>query len=303
MSGQNSTFAAIALWKIEHLAMETIILRPENELLKKYVEYFLFLKKSDNNLVNYTTFPNSNLCVAIYKENKVTYLNDGKNNICSIAVGENRFSSRIYGFHTRPFTVDLHCELDQVCIIFRAAALGVFTVEDLDGVGASDRAVEDFLQLKDRFLLEQVFEERHPALRARLLENALVAKLNDRIPARLLEVLAHIKLSSALGQDTNVALLCRKFGISDTTLYRLFRGHVGQSPQRFIKTVRFRRALPVVLDNESPLTQIGMENNYYDQAHFIKDFRAFSGMAPKKLQKKASLAQDRLAWIFEETVV
>jgi len=281
--------------------METIILRPENELLKKYVEYFLFLKKSDHNLINYTTFPNSNLCLAIYKQNKVTYVNDGKNNICSIAVGENRFSSRIYGFHTSPFKVNLQGELDQVCIIFHAAALGAFTGESLDGIGTTNRAVEDFLQFKDGFLLEQVFDEHHPVLRARLLEKALVGKLNDRIPYRLWEALEHIRLASYSGQDTVIELLCKKLGISDTTLYRLFKTHLGQNPQQFLKTVRFRRALPVLLGKEAPLTQIGLDHNYYDQAHFIKDFRAFAGLPPKKLQGKVSLAQDQLAWIFEES--
>jgi len=281
--------------------METIILRPENELLKKYVEYFLFLKKSDHNLINYTTFPNSNLCLAIYKQNNVTYVNDGKNNICSIAMGENRFSSRIYGFHTSPFKVNLQGELDQVCIIFRAAALGAFTGERLDGIGTTNRAVEDFLQFKDGFLLEQVFDEHDPVLRARLLEKALVEKLNDRIPYRLMEALEHIRLASYSGQDTVIELLCKKLGISDTTLYRLFKAHLGQNPQQFLKTVRFRRALPVLLGKEAPLTQIGLDHNYYDQAHFIKDFRAFAGLAPKKLQGKVSLAQDQLAWIFEES--
>ena len=280
--------------------METIILRPENELLNKYVEYFLFLRKSDNNLINYTTFPNSNLCLAIYKQNKVSYVKDGRNNFCSIAQGGNSFSSRIYGFHANPFRVHLEGNLDQICIIFRPAALGAFTGEALDGVETSDKALEDFLQLKDSFLLEQIFEQHHPVLRARLLEQALLEKLDDRIPSRLREVLEHIKLSSSLGQDTNVEQLCRKFGISDTTLYRLFRTHLGQNPQQFLKTVRFRRALPVVLAREAPLTQVGLDNNYYDQAHFIKDFKTFAGLAPMKLQKKVSLSQDRLAWIFEE---
>ena len=48
--------------------METIILKPQHELLKRYIEYFLFLDKRDNNLVDYTTFPNNNLCLAIYME-------------------------------------------------------------------------------------------------------------------------------------------------------------------------------------------------------------------------------------------
>ncbi|MFD0878251.1 helix-turn-helix domain-containing protein, partial [Massilia pinisoli] len=34
--------------------------------------------------------------------------------------------------------------------------------------------------------------------------------------------------------------------------------------------------------NSESLTAIAYEGNYYDQAHFIKDFKAFTGVSPKK---------------------
>lgn len=41
--------------------MNSTIIKPKNEILKKYVQYFLFFNKADHNALNYTTFPNKNL--------------------------------------------------------------------------------------------------------------------------------------------------------------------------------------------------------------------------------------------------
>jgi AraC-like DNA-binding protein len=37
-----------------------------------------------------------------------------------------------------------------------------------------------------------------------------------------------------------------------------------------------------------PLTHIGLEAGYYDQSHFIKDFKEFSGTSPKKFLNQSS---------------
>ncbi|RZK38740.1 MAG: AraC family transcriptional regulator [Pedobacter sp.] len=278
--------------------METKILKPQHELLKRYIEYFLFLDKHDNNLVNYTTFPNNNLCLAIYRQNKVSYTRDPKTNSCTIQESGRLFSSRIYGFHAMPFNVDLRSQVDQVCIIFHPSALSAFTKESLIELQTSDSVFEDLFQSKDRFALEQLFEENDMAERAKLLERFFLGKLMGRIPIKVQQALECI--GSAGTAKMGIELLCGKLGISDTTLFRLFRTHLGQNPQQFIKTIRFRKALPLVLDHIKPLTQIGLEGDYYDQPHFIKDFRTFTGMAPRELRQQVSLQQDQLAWIYKE---
>ena len=281
--------------------METKILKPQHELLKRYIEYFLFLDKRDHNLVNYTTFPNNNLCLAIYRQNRVSYTRDAKTNSCTVQQNGRPFSSRIYGFHNMPFNVDLRSEVDQVCIIFHPSALSAFTKESVFELQSSDSVFEDLFQSGDRFCLEQLFEQNDMAERAQLLERFFLGKLMGRIPHKVQQALDCIWSAGTGHPKMGIGLLCEKLKISDTTLFRLFRTHLGQNPQQFIKTVRFRNALPLVLDQTRPLTQIGLEGDYYDQPHFIKDFRTFSGMSPRKLRQQASLQQDQLAWIYKET--
>jgi AraC-like DNA-binding protein len=57
---------------------------------------------------------------------------------------------------------------------------------------------------------------------------------------------------------------------------------VGITPKRFASLRRFEQA--VALARTSPsLTETALAAGYYDQSHFIRDFRRFSGAAPGEL--------------------
>ena len=66
-------------------------------------------------------------------------------------------------------------------------------------------------------------------------------------------------------------------------LERKFSKQVGISPKQLGKIIRLQAALKMMLNNKAEnLTQVAYENEYYDQAHFIKDFKEFTGINPKQ---------------------
>lgn len=69
-------------------------------------------------------------------------------------------------------------------------------------------------------------------------------------------------------------------GISARQLRRLFEFYVGTSPKTFSKVIRFQKVLQA--ENRSQ-SQVFFDAGYYDQAHFIKDFKAFYGITPGKV--------------------
>lgn len=66
---------------------------------------------------------------------------------------------------------------------------------------------------------------------------------------------------------------------------RQFKKLSGFSPRSFLRIMRFNSVLNKDYQHKS-LTEIGIECGYYDQSHFIHDFRKFSGISPKKYFKK-----------------
>ncbi len=64
-------------------------------------------------------------------------------------------------------------------------------------------------------------------------------------------------------------------------LERKFVNQVGTSPKQLGKVIRMQTALKMLLNQEpTSLTEIAYESAYYDQAHFIKDFKEFTGLSP-----------------------
>lgn len=77
--------------------------------------------------------------------------------------------------------------------------------------------------------------------------------------------------------------LARNLGISHRQLDRRFQGAVGIAPKVFSCLVRFQASLQLpkkqVLHN---LTDLALAAGYYDQSHFIRDFREYAGMSPRQ---------------------
>ncbi|MEQ9425924.1 MAG: helix-turn-helix domain-containing protein [Cyclobacteriaceae bacterium] len=67
------------------------------------------------------------------------------------------------------------------------------------------------------------------------------------------------------------------------SLERQFSKQVGISPKQLGRIIRLQAALKMMLHNkEEKLTQVAYESEYYDQAHFTRDFKDFTGVNPKE---------------------
>ena len=72
-------------------------------------------------------------------------------------------------------------------------------------------------------------------------------------------------------------------GISSRQLRRLFEFYIGDSAKTFSKIVRFQNILKAKPSSQSlRQNKLFFNVGYYDQAHFIKEFRNFYGVTPGK---------------------
>ncbi len=66
-------------------------------------------------------------------------------------------------------------------------------------------------------------------------------------------------------------------------LERHFRKQIGISPKQLSKAIRLQATLNLLLNKKSKtLTEIAYESEYFDQNHFIKDFKELVGVTPKE---------------------
>lgn len=97
------------------------------------------------------------------------------------------------------------------------------------------------------------------------------------------------EIKSTKGQ-ISAERLADKVGISNRQLVRRFDKCIGLSPKEFIRIIKFISSLDMINQSKNKsLTEIGFESGYYDQAHFIRDFKEFSGMTPTDYQASSNV--------------
>jgi AraC-like DNA-binding protein len=75
-------------------------------------------------------------------------------------------------------------------------------------------------------------------------------------------------------------------GLNPRRLQRLFRKHVGASPKWVIQRYRLHKAIARVQAGIAfSWKALALELGYFDQVHFVRDFRHMVGMSPGEYEK------------------
>lgn len=94
--------------------------------------------------------------------------------------------------------------------------------------------------------------------------------------------------------DITIQSFCMERGINIKTFERTVLRYTGYTPKILQRIKRFQAASnQLVHQNSISLSEVAYDNSYSDQAHFIKEFRKFSGAAPSIFQQeKASIKEN-----------
>lgn len=77
-----------------------------------------------------------------------------------------------------------------------------------------------------------------------------------------------------------VAEMTKAMGVSERQLERLFKKYIGLSPKYYSRIIRFNYIFRLIKSKSKTWSEIVYESGYYDQSHFIRNFKAFTGEDP-----------------------
>ncbi|WP_295121017.1 AraC family transcriptional regulator [uncultured Chitinophaga sp.] len=141
-------------------------------------------------------------------------------------------------------------------------------VADMAGINATCNI------LNERMATTITTNERYRLLSNWLLKRILIIKRPDE---QVLNVIRHIRRAKGITQIRQLAATAH---LSQKQFERRFAGYTGFNPKLYARIIRFEQALWDRKRYDS-LTSLAHAYGYYDQAHFIHDFKSFSGYNPQ----------------------
>lgn len=268
------------------------ITQPKNRELKKVIEYFLFIQSTNEGLIhNYTTYPNNNCCLALYKSNRIIW--NKAENSCAISNDPSgMISSKLYGWHNKPFKVSITGSLDQVCILFNITGLSQFTPKALHQISLEDDPFSQIFGFDKNYFKKQLFATDCIQKRTELLQDFLVQQIKPRPIALMQSYIDHVG-GSIMNNGHKSKNFCKENNISESTLFRASLEMIGESPKDIMTKYRFRMFLNH-LNTNSKLTDIAYLLNYSDQSHLIKEVNKFTGLSPRKFASSIKKEENNL---------
>jgi AraC-like DNA-binding protein len=241
--------------------------------LKPYIKYFVV---SENSLENtYKIFPSTGLVIGFQYIGQLSLLKNGKETYLTSA-GITGISDSFKVFKNSAAT-------GTILVFFTEVGLAFFTscpANELFNQSVSLDII--FNKNSIRETEEKLVLVKTDKQRIRVVEQFLLSQLKDIQNDKL--IMEAVKLIYDSKGTIKVSELNKKLFISQSPLEKRFRRLVGTTPKKFASIVRFNAVLNNIQQAKS-LTEICYENNFFDQSHFIKDFKQFTGDTPENFKR------------------
>ena len=241
--------------------------------LKDYIKYYVV---SENDLESeYKVFPSSGLVIGFQYKGQLASIKDNAINKLT--------SAGITGISDSYKIFKNSAGIGTILVYFTEIGFTHFASNPANELFNLSLALDDiFEKSKVSEVEEKLLSAASDKQRIRIVEQFLLAQLKDIQADKL--IVEAVKIIYQSNGTIRIKELNEKLFISQSPFEKRFRKVVGTTPKKFASIVRFHAVLDN-LNNTKSLTEICYENNFFDQAHFIKDFKEFTGDTPENFKR------------------
>jgi AraC-like DNA-binding protein len=243
------------------------------DTLKPYIKYFVV---SENALESaYKVFPSSSLVIGFQYKGQLSTIKNGTESPLN-ATGITGISDSYKIFKNSE-------DIGTVLVYFTEIGFTHFVSHPANELFNLSLSLDDVF---DKYAVSEVEEKLVAAAtdkqRIKIVEQFLLSQLKDIQTDKL--IVEAVKLIYQSNGTIRIKELNEKLFISQSPFEKRFRKVVGTTPKKFSSIVRFNKVVSNLSETKS-LTDICYENNFFDQAHFIKDFKQFTGDTPENFKR------------------
>ncbi len=197
----------------------------------------------------------------------------------------------VYGLVKKPDVIQISPHFREIAIGFKPYFLQLLLKDSMaqiirsGGVDANDIFNRFELEmLKEKISFSMTDFQIMAAVEEFILKQLHVSKVNARL-------LTAMNLVYDDGY-ASVKEIAERVNLSTTSIRNLFHEGIGRSPKEVMAIRRIHKILKYQPKPNSNLTTLSYQSGYFDQAHFIHDFRETMGMTPGKYFTDSTLAFD-----------
>lgn len=243
------------------------------EQLKPYIKYFVV---AENELENeYKVFPSSGLVIGFQYKGQLATLKDNFERKLT--------SAGITGITDGYKVFKNSADIGTILVYFTEIGFTHFASYPANELFNLSLSLDDIFDKNSIIEVEEKLAIANTdKLRIKIVEQFLASQLKDIQTDKL--VVEAVKLIYQTNGTIRIKELNEKLCISQSPFEKRFRKVVGTTAKKFSSIVRFNTVLDN-LNETKTLTEICYENNFFDQSHFIKDFKQFTGDTPENFKR------------------
>lgn len=149
-------------------------------------------------------------------------------------------------------------------------------------VDLTDLFTSEIRQIEELLYLKDTIKEK-----VTVIEDFLIRRYSPIPSHDGLLIQTGVEIVKNCKGQTNAKYLSDCLYTSPKTLERKFAKYLGKTTKQVIKLIRFQEVLhDFSCVNELSLTEHAYNNGYFDQSHFIHDFKSYTGYTPKEFSAK-----------------
>lgn len=258
--------------------------------LDRFIDLFVYFERAEHAHTVDRFLPNGDTEILIDFNDAPQYIYDN-DTLKEIQACNSMWTS---GLRTEPITIPSGNGAAMMVITFKkgmAAPFFPFPMQEItDSVVDADLVWgAEFTSLRERLLGTDDISERF-----RMVEAFLVYRFRSRLEMNPCIAFA-VGEMSARPDAWSIARINQKIGYSQKHFTDLFRKNVGVTPKAYLKLMRFQKAVRTIdAAGDIDWGTIADDCGFYDQAHFINDFKHFSGFTPEQYVKISTNYQNYL---------
>ncbi len=248
-----------------------------NPPLDQFVDFFYYHEnyQPDHSIDRF--LPNGNVEIIIDLDDRPKYIYDNE----SLEAIQSCRYIWASGVRTKPISIHSGKESAMMVVYFKKGMAYPFFPLPMNEM--ADRVVDANLLFPAEFgfLREKLLAEKDIDARFRLTEEFLIDSYLSKLSINECVSFAIDQIIIRPDQ-INLGNLYQKIGYSQKHFTEMFKNHVGVTPKAYTKILRFQKAIgEVEAEGDTNWALIANDCGFYDQAHFINDFKFFSGFTPE----------------------